>query len=830
MGVSADRLADYVSRRDFSRTAEPRGAAAKRRSDRPMFVVQKHDATRLHYDFRLEWEGALLSWAVTRGPSAAPSAKRLAVRTEDHPIDYGDFEGTIPKGEYGGGTVMLWDHGWWAPQEDFEKGLEKGTLKFILHGERMKGGWALVRMRRKKREKRENWLLIKEHDAFEEDDEDALTGRYKSSVATARAMDEIADGKKPGSRKKAARRKEQESRDFSLPRPRFRKVQLAKLTDTAPEGDAWLHETKFDGYRCLAALGKGGVKLYTRSGLDWTDRYVGLPEAFQALDCDNALIDGEVISSDSGKGSPFSALRRDVEQGRPVFFIAFDLLELNGENLTKKPLAERKATLEQLLAGRPKSSPIRYSEHVRGNGAKVFDAVRKAGGEGIVSKAADRKYTGARSGAWLKIKAKRRQEFIVGGWSPSKARGRPFASLLVGSRENGDLRYRGRVGGGLGEDDLDMLWGKLKTRVRKTSPFSDAPSEVARSARWVTPDLIIEVEYAELTDQDVIRHGVFRGLRDDKEASMVKFEKPEPESADAPDFLGVRVSSADRVVFPDAGCTKGDVAAYYAKASERMLDLAGNRPVSLLRCPDGRKGDCFFQRHAGKGFPSEIGSIDIKESSGKTEPYMVIKRKTGFVAATQMGAIEFHIWGSRADNLEKPDRIVFDLDPDEGLNFSDVKKAAHEVRDLLADIGLKSAPMLTGGKGVHVIAPLRRTAEWETVTAFARTIAAFLAERDPDRYVATMSKAKRKGKIFVDWLRNDRGSTAIAPYSIRARKGAPVAVPVRWEELVELDNSSSFDMATALKRLADDCPLTSASSNQSISAAVVRDLESMISR
>ena len=826
MGVWVNRLADYVARRDFSRTAEPRGDAGRKRKDRPLFVVQKHDATRLHYDFRLEWDGVLLSWAVTRGPSSDPSAKRLAVRTEDHPLDYGDFEGTIPKGQYGGGTVMLWDQGWWAPQEDFEEGLKEGKLKFVLHGERMKGGWALVRMRPRKGEKRENWLLIKEHDAFEEDDEDALTERYATSVASARAMDEIAEGRKPKRRKKAAQRKAKESRSFSRARPRFRKVQLARLTDSVPEGDDWLHETKFDGYRCLAALGKGGVVLYTRSGLDWTDRYAGLPEAFAALDCENALIDGEVVSADPGKGSPFSALQRDLEEGRPVLFMAFDLLELNGENLAKTPLAGRKALLEQLLAGRPKGSPIRYSEHVRGNGAKIFEAVEKAGGEGIVSKAADSNYAGTRSGTWRKIKAKRRQEFIVGGWSPSQAKGRPFASLLVGSRENGELHYRGRVGGGLGEDDLERLWSELKTRGRETCPFEEVPSDVARAAHWVTPDLVVEVEYAELTDQDIIRHGVYRGLREDKEAKMVKLETPdEGAGKQTATYLGVRVSSANRVVFPDAGCTKGDVAAYYAKAADRMLDLAGNRPVSLLRCPDGRDGDCFFQKHAGKGFPDAIGSVDIEESSGKTEPYMVISQKAGFVAAAQMGAIEFHIWGSRADNLEKPDRLVFDLDPDEGLGFGDVKRAAVEVRDLLADIGLDSVPMVTGGKGVHVIVPLRRTAEWETVTVFARTVAAFFAERDPDRYVATMSKAKRKGKIFVDWLRNDRGSTAIAPYSIRARKGAPVAIPLSWDELAGLKSANGFDMPAALKRLEKPCPLQAFDAGQSVSSAVVDALE-----
>ncbi|SOE16544.1 ATP-dependent DNA ligase LigD phosphoesterase module /ATP-dependent DNA ligase LigD polymerase module [Hoeflea halophila] len=827
MSVSADRLAEYVAKRDFSKTAEPSGDAQSKASDRPAFVVQKHDARRLHYDFRLEWEGVLLSWAVTKGPSAMTSVKRLAVRTEDHPLDYGGFEGTIPAKQYGAGTVMLWDQGWWEPQEDFAKGLKSGKLKFILHGQRMKGRWTLVRMRTK--EKRENWLLIKEHDSFEEEDEDGLIQRYVTSVASARSMDEIAAGTAPRKQPTKAARKKHDKVTFTLPTPRFRKPQLAKLSDQVPEGDEWLHETKFDGYRCLAALGKSGVKLYTRSGRDWSDRYTGLPEAFAALDCRNALIDGEVVSAGKASGSPFSALQADLEKGRPVIFMAFDLLELNGEKLHKQPLTERKAALALLLEGQGKDTPIRYSEHVAGHGPEVFEAVEKASGEGIISKACDSTYAGTRSGSWLKIKTKQRQEFIVGGFSPSSAKHRPFASLLVGSRENGKFVYRGRVGAGFGEADLDRLSSLMRKRMRETSPFAEVPGDVARSARWVRPDLVVEVEYAELTDQGSIRHGVFQGMREDKEAEVVKLEKPEKASGETRTVLGVRISSPDRVVFPDAGCTKGDVAAYYAKASKRMLQSSGDRPVSLLRCPDGRDGDCFFQKHAGKGFPDGIGTVDIEESSGKTEPYMVIRDAAGFAAAAQMGTIEFHIWGARTDILEKPDRLVFDLDPDEGLTFSDVKKAARDVRDLLAGIGLESVPMVTGGKGVHVVVPLRRTAEWETVTVFARTVASFMAQRNPDRYVATMSKAKRKGKIFIDWLRNDRGSTAVAPYSIRARKGAPVAVPVTWQELSRLRAANSFDISKTLKRLDKPCPLQSVEANQSISQAVVEALEAQIS-
>lgn len=826
MSVSADRLAEYVAKRDFSKTAEPSGEAHAKASGRPSFVVQKHDARRLHYDFRLEWEGVLLSWAVTKGPSAVTSVKRLAVHTEDHPLDYGSFEGTIPAKQYGAGTVMLWDEGWWEPQEDFAKGLKSGKLKFILRGQRMKGRWTLVRMRTN--EKRENWLLIKEHDSFEEEDEDGLIERHVTSVASARSMEEIAAGKPVRKQAAKAAREKRGKITFTLPTPKFRKPQLAKLSDSVPDGDGWLHETKFDGYRCLAALGNGGVKLYTRSGLDWTDRYTGLPEAFAALDCQNALIDGEVVSASKASGSSFSALQADLEKGRPVIFMAFDLLELNGEKLDKRPLTERKEALALLLAGQAKDTPIRYSEHVTGHGPDVFKAVEKAGGEGIISKACDSTYAGSRSGSWLKIKTKMRQEFIVGGFSPSSAKHRPFASLLVGSREDGKFVYRGRVGGGFSEADLDKISALMQKRERQTSPFTEVPSDVARFAHWLKPELVVEVEYAELTDQGSIRHGVFQGVREDKEAAVVKLERTEKTSGETKTVLGVRISSPDRVVFPDAGCTKGDVAAYYAKASERMLELAGNRPVSLLRCPDGRDGDCFFQKHAGKGFPDGIGTVDIKESSGKTEPYMAISKVAGFAAAAQMGTIEFHIWGSRTDMLEKPDRLVFDLDPDEGLSFSDVKAAAKDVRKLLSDIGLDSLPMVTGGKGVHVVVPLRRTAEWETITFFSRTVASYMAQRDPDRYVATMSKAKRKGKIFIDWLRNDRGSTAVAPYSIRARKGAPVAVPVTWVELSRLKSANAFDMKKALKRLEKPCPLQTMKSDQSISQAVVDALGAMI--
>ncbi|MSU89515.1 DNA ligase D [Rhodobacteraceae bacterium 2CG4] len=787
------RLEEYNRRRDFRATPEPKGRAGRGRRRGLGYSIQKHHARRLHFDLRLEWDGALLSWAVTRGPSTDPADKRLAVRTEDHPLDYRTFEGEIPAGHYGAGRVELWDEGQWVPEGDVDAGLAEGKLKFALKGDRLTGGWTLVRMRPKNGESRENWLLIKERDA-------EATGALD-------AADER--GAPPAG--------------FDLKTPAFRPLQLARLVDAAPGGDDWLHETKFDGYRCLAALGRDGVRLYTRSGKDWTDRFAGLPEAFARLDCRNALIDGEVVSARGGEGSTFSALQQDLEAGRKVRFAAFDLLELDGKPLVKRPLSERKPALAALLAGQPKAGAVFLSEHVVGRGPSVFAAIAKAGGEGIVSKRLDAPYTGRRSGAWLKIKATRRQEFVIGGLTPSQAQGRPFASVLIGAWEGDRLVYRGRVGAGFSDADLERVAARV--RRRKTSPFDDAvPRSVARGAQWVTPELVAEIDFAELTDGGAVRHGTFRGLRQDKPAKEVRME-----TAAELTLRGVKISSAERTVFPEAGCTKGDLARYYDAAAERLLQTAAARPVSLLRCPEGIDGECFFQKHAGKGFPEAIGRVGIEERSGKTAEYMMLDSPGALVAAAQVGAIEFHLWGARADRLDRPDRLVFDLDPDEGLQFAAVRDAAAELRDFLAGIGVETAPMVTGGKGVHVIAHLRRTSGWDTIKGFSHTVAQHFADAQPDRFVATMSKARRKGRIFIDWLRNERGATAIAPWSVRARPGAPVAVPVSWDELAKLTSANGFDMGAARARLSRHCPLQALGA-QSVGTQVVERLERAIRR
>jgi len=786
----------YEKKRDFDVTPEPRAELLEAGGDRLSFVVQKHDASSLHYDLRLELGGVLLSWAVTKGPSADPSQKRLAVRTEDHPVAYGAFEGTIPEDEYGGGTVMLWDSGWWEPLHDPAEGLKEGKLHFRLHGARMKGGWALVRMGDEDGEKNENWLLIKERDDFAGSRADTLTDKFKTSVTTGRTMRDIAEGNTPA------------PPNHDKPRPRFRKVQLATLKDAPPEGETWQHEAKLDGYRCVIALGKGGVRLYSRNGKDWSDRFAVLSEPAAALDCDSVLIDGEVIAGRGG--GDFSTLQKALKTGDALTCYVFDCMVLDGEDLTEKPLSERRKALEKLFKGLPPRGPLRLSPIIEEEGAAALAAMCDAGGEGIISKRRDAPYRGGRSMAWIKSKCIRRAEFVIAGWSPSDKPGRPFASLVLGSYERGKLVYRGRVGTGFDEDDFEELKTALSSLGRKSAPFDgELPSEV-KDANWVTPNLVVEAEYTEFTSEGRIRHGVYQGLREDKEAKDVSAKaeaETDSESDDGRRIGGVRVSSVGRVVYPEAALTKGEVAEHYDRVGERMLDHAADRPLSLLRCPDGISGDCFFQKHAGKGFPEAIKTMPIEEKDGDVEDYMYVTTTEGLIAAAQMGTLEFHIWGAARDRIERPDRLVFDLDPDEGLDFARVKAAARQVRDGLDACGLQSAAMMTGGKGIHVVVPLRRISGWDRVKDFARTFAQTLAERDPDAFTATMSKSKRKGRIFIDWLRNERGATAIAPYSLRARPGAAVAVPVSWEELDDLTRPDGFHAGDMEARLARPCPL-----------------------
>ncbi|ASY64191.1 ATP-dependent DNA ligase [Sinorhizobium sojae CCBAU 05684] len=840
MAARSEPLSEYNRRRDFTRTREPRGTVARGHQGRKRFLVQKHDATRLHFDFRLEWEGVLKSWAVTRGPSLDPEDKRLAVRTEDHPLAYGDFEGTIPEGEYGGGTVMLWDTGWWEPEGDPTEGLKKGKLSFRLYGSRMQGGWALVRMRPQRGEKRENWLLVKQSDGHAREDGDTLVEDQVTSIRTGRTMEEIAAGKgegqarvwhsnrstaanlKAGAIAESVDRQRRRSRT-SAKAPSFRPPQLATLVTKAPAGDDWLSEVKFDGYRLICAVGGDGARCYTRNGLDWTGKFPAIASALAELDCKSALIDGEVVAL-SQEGSNFSALQKALKTGASTRLYAFDLIELDGKDLSRKPLVERKAKLKALLDTLGVTATVQYSEHVRGNSAHVLAAMCRAGQEGILAKEANAAYRSGRTRSWLKVKCTKRQEFVIGGYTPSSKKGRPFASLLVGTFESGKLVYRGGVGTGFTGKALEELAALFAGRRRATPPFDAVPRERSRDGVWLKPDLVAEVDFAEFTDDGHIRHGSFQGLREDKEARAVKLETPNPTTAKAKtgtnkfpatksarrtpkgedEVLGIRISNPDRILFQGQGISKIDLARYYAVVAERMLPLAADHPLSLVRCPQGRQRKCFYQKHASDGFPNDIREVPIEEASGETKNYMYLHGAEGLVAAVQMGTLEFHIWGSTIDKLDQPDRLVFDLDPDPSVAFAIVKHAAAALRDELGGIGLTSFALVTGGKGLHVVVPLVRRAAWDEVKRFAKAIAQRFADRDPDQFVATMSKAKRKGRIFIDWLRNERGATAIAPYSTRAREGGPIATPVGWGELEALDAANTFQMADILKRIESD--------------------------
>jgi len=823
----AGSLAEYNRKRDFGKTAEPAG---KRESSAGgnRFIVQKHAATRLHWDFRLETDGVLKSWAVTKGPSPDPDIKRLAVRTEDHPMAYAEFEGTIPKGEYGGGSVMLWDKGTWAPVEGKSaKDIEQGHLHFSLQGERMKGEWLLVRMKPRPGEKRENWLLRKVDDEHAEPG-DPLVDRALTSVLTGRSMAEIA-GDKDGAHSlkgkrgkafademaKAAAHNRGKAKDRAdgkagnaAPRkrsarpPKFRVPQLATLVDAVPAGNQWMHEIKFDGYRALIAVAGEAVAVYTRSGKDWTDKFVPLADAIRALDLPPSLIDGEIVAYDQQGNPDFSSLQRVLKRGHgaqeagdDLAFHAFDLLELNGQDLARLPNIERRERLEALL--QEAQPPIHVADYVIGAGEKLYRAMCDAGQEGVISKRVDAPYSSRRTRDWLKVKCSLRQEFVIVGWAKSAARGRPFRSLALAQHEDGQLVYKGKVGTGFDAATLAMLADRFRPLERKSAPV-DVERAEARGVTWLTPRLVAEVAFAEFTAEGHVRHGSFIGLRGDKKAKDVMPEQMEEAPMASPD---IEITNPDRVIFPDAGYTKGELAEYYAAIAPLMLPFAAQRPVSLVRCPQGRAKQCFFQKHDSGSFGPDVHHVPIREKDGGTEDYLYVENATGILACVQMGTIEFHGWAARSGNVEAPDRMIFDLDPDEGLDFDDVKQAAEDIRDRLSELGLASFPMLSGGKGVHVVVPLAPDHSWDEHKDFAKRFAEALSLAEPDRFVATMSKAKRKGRIFIDWLRNQRGSTTVLPYSARARVGAPVAIPLTWAELPKMENAHPFSIVDAARLL-----------------------------
>ncbi|HWK69136.1 MAG TPA: DNA ligase D [Rhizobiaceae bacterium] len=798
-------LEQYRAKRNFRITGEPRGRRRRKDTEPGLaFVIHKHDATRLHYDLRLEHDGVLWSWAVTRGPSLDPSEKRLAVHVEDHPLDYATFEGVIPAKQYGAGPVIVWDRGTWKPEGDPAAGLKKGHLRFELQGEKLHGTWHLVRLRPRGGEKRENWLLIKSKDDFATTRGDVLEDEPRS-VKSGLTIEEVAkgehgDGKakpKATSRKTADKTK---SRGQSL--PDFIPPCLARLESTPPVGDYWLHEVKFDGYRMQARIEGGKVTLKTRTGLDWTDRFgTAIPSALAEFDCDTALIDGEIVVPDDKGGSSFSALQLDLSEHRTsrMVYYVFDLLHLDGEDMTGEPLLHRKEKLRDLLSG-AELGPLRYSEHFDEPGKVVLEHACRMGLEGVVSKRADAAYRSGRGFDWIKSKCTLRQEFIITGYIPSDKSGRDLRSLVVGYHDGGRLKPAGHVGTGFSQRNTKGLKKKLDALRTDESAYEGAAGRERRVV-WVRPELVAEIEFRSWTRGGNIRHASFQGLREDKPTSEVVMERPESGSkaseTNPPAKAGARsratttveLSNPDKKLWPDEGISKQDLLAYYATVWPRMERYVVNRPLALVRAPDGVGGQRFFQKHASAGMHDAIGRMKDPEDG---EELLFIRDFDGLAGLVQLGVVEIHIWGATIDKIETPDQIVFDLDPDEGLDVEEVRRAAMEVKDKLDDLGLPNFVKTSGGKGFHAMVPLKPKADWAAVKGFAHDFAHAMAEAAPDKYTATLSKKARKGRIFIDYLRNGRGSTTVAPYSSRAKKGATVSMPIPWKMVADGTGPADF--------------------------------------
>ena len=866
----------YRKKRKFDVTPEPRGRAAKARgkSSGLGFVVQKHAARRLHYDFRLELDGVMKSWAVTRGPSLIPGEKRLAVHVEDHPIEYNTFEGTIPQGEYGGGTVMIWDRGHWYPEGDVHKAYAKGHLDFTLEGEKLSGRWHLVRMNKRRGETKEPWLLIKARDdaARAPGDPDILEDQ-PLSVASGRSLDEIAKGKgrkrvwhsnrsvaaippptgERGSRRLPGGGQAQPTRPSrgplpaasaarlgrEAPLPDFTPPSLATLREEAPSGEGWVHEIKFDGYRMQARLDRGKVRLLTRKGLDWTEKFPNVAVAVARLPARSALIDGEVVVEDGHGISSFSALQAALkEHAEDAFaYYVFDLLHLDGRDFCGLPLTERKAALERLV-GKSQRGTIRLSEHLSDAGEKVLEHACAMGLEGIVSKRADTPYRSGRSDAFIKTKCANDQELVVGGFSPSTALANAIGALVVGYYDSGRLVYAGRVGTGYTRAVARDLWKRLHAIERDRPPFDVIPHEEARrrDIRWVEPKTVIETELRGWTADGLVRQAAFKGVREDKPAREVAREvaaaagdesdgnrstgngrdipppqgeggrrrrpgggqrrhapsDPHPTAASS-----VRFTHPERVYWPDVGVTKRELADYYASVWRFMAPHVVDRPLALVRCPDGTAGECFFQKHASAGLSEQHLKTVIDKNKRQI---IAIEDLDGLLSLVQAGVLEVHVRGSRIDRLDLCDRIVFDMDPGPGIAWREVIAAARDVRERLAGLDLTSFVKLTGGKGLHVVLPIAGV-DWDSAKEFAQALALAMVADEPERYVVKITKSLRTKKILVDYFRNSLEQTSVAAYSSRAREGAPVSVPVTWEELSRTKAGNQYTVRNLGKRL-----------------------------
>jgi bifunctional non-homologous end joining protein LigD len=874
----------YRRKRKFNVTPEPLGRV--RRTEGHHFVIQKHAARRLHYDLRLELGGVMKSWAVTRGPSLVPGEKRLAVHVEDHPIEYNAFEGTIPAGEYGGGTVMIWDRGRWHPEGDPNAGYRKGHLDFTLEGEKLHGRWHLVRMHGRAGEKKEPWLLIKSKDeaARSASDPDILE-EQPLSVVSGRSISEIAEGKgrkqvwhsnrsvkenvKAGatkghallprvsahkssqqrartprdraganksSRGGAGKSKDKDRRLGDAPLPNFVPPSLATLHSTAPSSPGWAHEIKYDGYRMQARLDRRKVRLLTRKGLDWTEKFPNVAAAVAKLPARTALIDGEVVVEDEDGASSFSELQAALKQGERERFIyyVFDLLHLDGRDLTGLPMAERKAELARLL-GTQQTGPVTYSEHFEGDGQAVLRTACLWRLEGIVSKRLDAPYRSGRSESFIKIKCSNAQELVVGGYSPSTALPRAIGALVVGYYDDGRFIYAGRVGTGYTRTLAGDLWKRLHPLETSAPPFDQIPRAEARRSdvRWVEPRTVIEAQLRGWTADGLVRQAAFKGVREDKSPREVVREQAAPAAAEAGGAAApksaaetaktmtrtsktksrasprkspsqrpagpsdVRFTHPDRVYWADVGVTKQDLADYYRSVWDWMAPHIVSRPLALVRCPEGTSGQCFFQKHASAGLTEENLRTVIDSNRRQV---IAVEDLDGVLSLVQAGVLELHVRGSTIDRLDVCDRIVFDIDPGEGVAWAGVVAAARDVRERLAALDLESFVKLSGGKGLHVVLPIGG-ADWGTTKNFAQAVALAITADAPARYVAKITKSLRRGKIFIDYLRNSLEQTSVAAYSTRARPGAAVSAPVTWEELGRTKGGNQYTMLNLGKRL-----------------------------
>ncbi|AMS21835.1 ATP-dependent DNA ligase [Pseudomonas synxantha] len=800
----AKPLSEYNRKRDFEITAEPAGSspATKRKTSALSFVIQKHDARNLHYDFRLELDGVLLSWAVPKGPSLDPTQKRLAVHVEDHPLSYGSFEGSIPAGQYGAGDVIVWDRGLWQPHDDPHKAYAAGKLKFTLVGEKLSGDWALVRTRLKGSGDKEQWLLIKEKDqqARPAADYDIVQAQPDSVLSDA----SVGKVKAASKTRKAAKPKKATS---ALP-DQF-SPQLATLVDRAPAGD-WLYEIKFDGYRMLARIRDGEVRLFTRNGNDWTERLPRQVKALEALKLKDSWLDGEVVSLNADGLPDFQALQNAFDIGRSldIVYYLFDAPFLDGQDLRNVAVEERRAALKSALSG-SRSKLLRFSEAFAANQRDIFESACDLALEGVIGKRAGSLYVSSRSADWIKLKCRLRQEFVIVGYTRPQGSRSGFGALLLAVNDDNGLVYAGRVGTGFDQAALKSIYAKLTALERKTSPLEKPlTSAQARGVHWVEPTLVGEVQFTEWTREGVVRQAAFLGLRTDKPAAQIiheqprtakSLEKPKKPKAKTTES-GVKVTHPERVIDTQSGTQKQQLAQFYAGISQWILPFLRSRPVSLLRAPEGIEGEQFFQKHSERMAIPHIKQLDQALDPGHAR-LMEIDSQDALVGAVQMGTVELHTWGATTDKIETPDLFVLDLDPDPALPWKAMLEAAQLTLSVLDELGLQAFVKTSGGKGLHLIVPLARRDGWDTVKAFAKAMAQFMTQQLPERFTATSGPKNRVGKIFIDYLRNARGASTVAAYSVRARPGLPVSVPVSRDELKDLRGAQQWTVANLHERL-----------------------------